>query len=150
MNPAKIVVDSLSNLHTNTLSMFPKSMIDKDERREIEEQSNKVFKEIQNGNLDFITDALTAHTIILNNISSVCHNKARNGSYFREFTELSIKASDQLRKSGLALAQIKNVILNIENLTIQQQNYLLQLNATGQKLCSCNPIPEVENAKKVL
>ena len=150
MNPAKMVVDSLSDLHTNNISMYSKSMIDKDERTIIEDESNEIFEQIREGNLDFISDALSAHTIILNNIASVCHKKAKNGNYFREFTELSIKASDQLRKSGLALAQIKNVILNIENLTIQQQTNLLQLNQAGQSLCNCNPIPEVADVKKVV
>lgn len=150
MNPTKMVVDSLSALHTNNISMQSKSMIDREERDTIENESNEIFEEIRKGNLDFITDALAAHTIILNNIASVCHKKAKGGNYFREFTELSIKASDQLRKSGLALAQIKNVILNIENLSIQQQTNLLQLNQAGQSLCNCNPIPEVADVKKVV
>ena len=150
MNPAKMVADSLSDLNRNNLSIQSKSMIDKDERTIIEGESNEIFEQVRQGNLDFITDALAAHTIILNNIASVCHKKAKGGNYFREFTELSIKASDQLRKSGLALAQIKNVILNIENLTIQQQTNLLQLNQAGQELCKCNPIPEVVDVKKVV
>ena len=150
MNPTKMVVDSLSALHTNNISMQSKSMIDKEERDTIEDESNEIFQEIRKGNLDFIVDVLSAHTIILNNISAVCHKKAKNSGHFKEFTELSIKASDQLRKSGLALAQIKNVILNIENLTIQQQTNLLQLNQAGQKLCNCNPIPEVADVTKVV
>lgn len=127
MNPAKMVADSLSDLHINNYSMTKKSMIDKDEREQIETESQSIFEEIRGGHLDFITDALAAHTIILNNIAAVCHRKAKGSEYFKEYTELSIRASDQLRKSGLALAQIKNVILNIENLTIQQQNNLLHL-----------------------
>ena len=150
MNPAKMVADSLSDLNRNNLSMQAKSMIDKDERTIIEGESNEIFEQVREGNLDFICDALSAHTIILNSIASVCHKKAKNGNYFREFTELSIKASDQLRKSGLALAQIKNVILNIENLSIQQQTNLLQLNQAGQKMCDCNPIAELANVKKVV
>ena len=150
MNPAKMVADTLSNLHINHYSMNKQSLIKKEEYDEIENQSNTIFEEIRNGQLDFITDALAAHTIILNNITTVCHNKAKRSDYFKEYTELSIKASDQLRKSGLALAQIKNVILNIENLTIQQQNNLLQLNETGQKLCNTSPMPEVSNAKELV
>ena len=150
MNPAKMVADTLSNLHINTYSMTQKSMIDKDEREQIETESQSIFEEIRDGHLDFITDALAAHTIILNNIAAVCHRKSKSGEHFREYTELSIKASDQLRKSGLALAQIKNVILNIENLTIQQQNNLLQLNEARQKLCNTSPIPEVADVKKVV
>ncbi len=150
MNPAQMVVDGISNLHTNNLTMYPEAGLDKDERIVVEDESNAIFEKIRDGNLDFITDSLAAHTIILNNIASVCHRKAKSGSYFREFTELSIKASDQLRKSGLALAQIKNVILNIENITLQQQNNLIQLNEAGQKLCKSNPIPEVIHGKKVV
>ena len=150
MNPAKMVADSLSNLHVNHYSMTKNSLIDKDENRQIETESQAIFEEIRNGHLDFITDALAAHAIILNNIASVCHRKARSSDYFKEYTELSIKASDQLRKSGLALAQIKNVILNIENLTIQQQNNLLQLNGAEKKLCNTSPIPEVNNAKELV
>ena len=127
MNPARMVADTLSNLHINTYSMTKKSMIDKDEYSRIEDESCIIFEDIRKGHLDFITDALAAHTIILNNIVAVCHKKARNSEYFKEYTELSIKASDQLRKSGLALAQIKNVIINIENLTLQQNN-LIQVN----------------------
>ena len=150
MNPAKMVADSLSDLYVNNLSLNSKSMLSKEDRETIEDESNDVFEQIRKGNLNFITDALSAHTIILNNISAVCHRKAKTGGHFKEFTELSIKASDQLRKSGLALAQIKNVILNIENLTIQQQTNLLQLNQAGQSLCNCNPIPEVADVKKVV
>ena len=150
MNPVRMVADSLSNLHMNQYSMTKKSMIDQEERERIEKESQAVFDDIRNGHLDFITDALAAHAIVLNNISAVCHRKARGGEHFREYTELSIKASDQLRKTGLALAQIKNVILNIENLTIQQQNNLLQLNEAGQKLCNTSPIPEVADVKKVV
>ena len=150
MNPALLVANSISDLNSNKLTMYPKPGLDKDERAIVEDEANALFEKIREGNLDFITDALTAHVIILNNIASVCHKKAKGGDYFREFTELSIKASEQLRKSGLALAQIKNVILNIENLTIQQQNNLLQLNQAGQELCNCHPIPEVADVKKVL
>lgn len=150
MNPAQMVADTISNLNTNNVSMYPKPGLDKDERVVVEDESKLIFEEIRNGNLNFITDALAAHVIILNNITAVCNKKAKSGDYFKEFIELSMKASDQLRKSGLALAQIKNVIINIENLTIQQQNNLLQLNAAGQKLCKTNPIPEVTDGKKVV
>ena len=148
MNPARMVADSLSNLYISSYSMTKSSMINKDERGQIETESQAIFEEIRNGHLDFITDALAAHAIILNNIAAVCHRKARSSDHFREYTELSIKASDQLRKSGLALAQIKNVILNIENLTIQQQNNLLQLNDAGQK--PCNTTPEITDVEKVV
>ena len=150
MNPAKMVADTLSDLHTSQYSMTKGSMINKDEREQIEAESQSIFEEIRNGHLDFITDALAAHTIILNNISAVCHRKAKSSDHFREYTELSIKASDQLRKSGLALAQIKNVILNIESLTIQQQNNLLQFNEAGQKLCDTSLVPEVADVKKMV
>jgi len=150
MNPAQMVADSLSDLHVTQYSMTKCSMIKKDERELIESESQSIFEEVRSGHLDFITDALAAHAIILNNIVTVCHRKARNSEYFKEYTELSIKASDQLRKSGLALAQIKNVILNIENLTIQQQNNLLQLNASGQKPCNASPIPEVADVKEMV
>lgn len=149
MNPAQMVADNLSYLHTNNISMFAKPLIDSDGRVAIENESNTIFDEIRSGKLDFITDTIAAHTIILSNITTVCHKKAKSGDYFREFTELSIKASDQLRKSGLALAQIKNVILNIENMTIQQQNNLMLLNQSA-KPCDTNPIPEVADVKKVV
>ena len=129
LNPAQVVADSISNLHTNNLTNFPKAGLNKDERIEIIEECATLFNEINNSNLDFITDTLASHVIILNNVVATCHRKAKNGTYFKEFTELSIKASDQLRKSGLALAQIKNVIINIENLNLQQNN-LIQLNTS--------------------
>lgn len=151
MDPAKMAVDAISNLHSNNVSMYPKPGLSKEERVEVEDQSNKVFEEIRKGNLDFIVDTMSSHIIILSNITAVCNRKAKSGDYFKEFTELSLKASDQLRKSGLALAQIKKVIVNIENnLTIQQQNNLLQLNQVGQDLCNCNPIPELTDVKKVV
>lgn len=141
MNPAKMVADTLNSLYINHYSKITKSTINEDEHAIIENESNAIFEEIRNKNLDFITDALAAHIIILNNITAVCHNKAKNSEYFKEYAELSIKASDQLRKSGLALAQIKNVILNIENLTIQQRNKLLKLNENGQKCCNIRGCP---------
>jgi hypothetical protein len=128
LNPAQVVADSISNLHTNNLTTFPKAGLSKDERIEVIEECATLFNEIKNSNLDFITDTLASHVIILNNVVSTCHKKSKSGTYFREYTELSIKASDQLRKSGLALAQIKNVIINIENLNFQQNNHI-QLNA---------------------
>ncbi len=106
---------------------MPTAGLDKEGKEQIESESQELFAEIRDGNLDFVTDALAAHIIILNNIVAVCHRKA-SGDYFREYTALSVKAADQLRKSGLALAQIKNVIIHIENLTLQQNN-LLQINA---------------------
>ncbi len=128
INPAQMVADSLSNLHTNNMTTFPKAGLSKDEKTEVAEECINLFSEIRNSNLDFVTDTLASHVIILNNVVAACHRKSKNGTHFREFTELSIKAADQLRKSGLALAQIKNVIINIENLHLQQNN-LIQLNA---------------------
>ncbi len=128
MNPSKMVADNLSNLHTNTFTNIPKSFIDNEGREEIEKESELLFSEVRKGKLDFITDMLASHAIILDNISYVCHKKAKKGTHFTELTELAIKSTDQLRKTGLALAQIKNVIVNIENLHIQQNN-LIQLNA---------------------
>jgi len=130
LNPAQTVADSLSHLHTNNITSFPTPGLKKEEREIVENDCLILFSEIRDGNLDFVTDTLSSHIIILNNVAAVCHRKAKSGGYFREFTELSIKAADQLRKSGLALAQIKNVIVNIENLTLQQNN-LIQLH-TGQ------------------
>ncbi len=127
LNPAQTVVDSLSNLYTNNITSFPTSGLKKEEREIVENECHTLFNEIRNGNLDFVTDTLSSHIIILNNVAAVCHRKSKSGNHFREYTELSIKAADQLRKSGMALAQIKNVIINIENLTLQQNN-LLQLN----------------------
>ncbi len=149
MNSAQMVADSLSSLHTNNLTMFPKAGLNKEERAIVEEESNAIFNEIRSGKLDFVTDTIAAHTIILSNITTVCLEKAKSGGYFKEYTELSIKASDQLRKSGLALAQIKNAIINIENLTIQQQNNIVLLNQE-EKTFDTNPIPEVVNVKKVV
>ena len=150
MNPVRMVADSLSNLHMNQYSMTKKSMIDQEKRERIEKESQAVFDDIRNGHLDFITDALAAHAIVLNNISAVCHRKARGGEHFREYTELSIKASDQLRKTGLALAQIKNVILNIENLTIQQQNNLLHVSETGTRPRDGRSPQEVAHVENVV
>ncbi len=142
LNPAQTVADSLSDLHTSSLTTFPKAGLSKEEKALVEEECHILFDKVRNGNLDFITDSLAAHVIILNNISAVCHRKSKSGTYFKEFTELSIKASDQLRKSGFVLAKIKNVILNIENLTLQQNN-LLQLN-TGK------PTQEVAHGKTMV
>ena len=129
LNPAQVVADSISNLHTNNLTNFPKAGLNKDERIEVIEECTTLFSKIKNSNLDFIIETLASHVIILNNVVATCHRKAKSGTHFKEFTELSIKASDQLRKSGLALAQIKNVIINIENLNLQQNN-LIQLNTS--------------------
>lgn len=150
VNPAQMVSNAISELHTNKITMFPKPGLDKEERLAVENDSKIIFEEVRSGKLDFVTDTLAAHIIILGNISTVCHKKASSSDHFIGFTELSIKASDQLRKSGLALAQIKNVILNIENLTIQQhQNNILQLDQ-ATKPCDTNPIPESANVKKVV
>jgi len=128
LNPAQVVADSISDLHTNNLTTFPKAGLSKDEKAEVADECITLFSEIRNSNLDFVTDTLASHVIILNNVVATCHRKSMNGTHFQEFSELSIKAADQLRKSGLALAQIKNVIINIENLNLQQNN-LIQLNA---------------------
>ena len=135
MNPAQTLADTLSSLYTNNISMTPRPGLNKEEREAVMEESKKIYSEIKQGNLDFVTDTLSTHIILLNNVVAVCHRKAKSGDYFKEFTELSIKASDQLRKSALALAQIKNVIVSIENLTLQQNNYI-QLNQqqTSQKV----------------
>ena len=132
LNPAQAVADSISNLHTNNLTSFPKPGLSKEEKAEVAEECINLFSEIRNSNLDFVTDTLASHVIILNNVVAACHRKSKNGTHFQEFTELSIKAADQLRKSGLALAQIKNVIINIENLNLQQNN-LVQLNTRQSK-----------------
>jgi hypothetical protein len=146
LNPAEMVANTLSDIHINKMGIMPKAGLDKDGKQTVENDCLLLYNEIRNGNLDFVTDALASHVIILNNIVAVCHRKASSGSYFKEFTELSIKATDQLRKSGLALAQIKNVIINIENLTLQQNN-LLQLN-TGQQIPK--PTQEVIYGKTVV
>ena len=133
LNPAQMVADGISNIHTNNVGMYPSAGLDKDGRIEVEEQSNELFQKVREGDLDFITDSLTAHAIMLTNISTTCYKKARTGDYFKEYSELSIKASDQLRKTGLALAQIKNVTFNITNLSIQQENNV-QLNQERQEV----------------
>jgi hypothetical protein len=127
MNPSQTLADSLSNLYTNNVTITPRAGLDKEQRDTVMQESKDIFTDIRNGNLDFVTDTLTTQIILLNNITAVCHKKAKGSGYFKEFTELSVKATDQLRKSALALAQIKNVIVNIENLTLQQNNYI-QLN----------------------
>ncbi len=142
LNPAQVVADSISNLHTNNLTTFPKAGLSKDEKTEVAKECISLFSEIRNSNLDFVTDTLVSHVIILNNVVATCHRKSKNGTHFQEFTELSIKAADQLRKSGLALAQIKNVIINIENLNLQQNN-LVQLNTE-------KPIQEVTYGKTMV
>lgn len=133
LNPARTVADGLANIHTNNIGMHPKSGLDADGRIEVEKQSNELFEKVREGDLDFITDTLTAHAIMLTNISTTCYKKARTSDYFKEYSELSIKASDQLRKTGLALAQIKNVTFNITNLSIQQENNV-QLNQERQEV----------------
>ena len=130
LNVARVTADSLSSLYTNNITMTPTAGLSKEAREAVEEECAELFNEIRDGNLDFVTDTLASHVIILNNVAAVCHRKSKNGNHFTEYAELSMKASDQLRKSGLALAQIKNVIVNIENLTLQQNN-LIQLN-TGK------------------
>ena len=136
MNPAQMLSDSLSSIHTNKMGIMPRAGLDKKEKEQIESEGQELFAEIRDGNLDFVTDALAAHIIILNNIVAVCHRKA-GGDYFREYTALSVKAADQLRKSGLALAQIKNVIIHIDKFIIQ--NNLLQIEESQKesKRISC-------------
>jgi len=149
LNPAKMVADSISNIHTNNIGICPKSGLNKNEHVEVEKQCDELFDKVRAGDLDFITDALTAHSIILNNISTICLKKAKSGDYFKEYTELSIKATDQLRKTGLALAQIKNVIQNISHLSttlsIQQQNNL-RLTQAREEL---EEVKELLNVKKL-
>ncbi len=127
MNPAQVLAESLSDLYTNNVTMSPRPGLSKEQREMVREESEEIYSKIREGHLDFVTDTLASHIILLNNVVAVCHRKAKGSGYFKEFTELSIKATDQLRKSALALAQIKNVIVNIENLTLQQNNYV-QLN----------------------
>jgi len=127
MNPAQILANSLSDLYTNNISITPKAGLNQEQRESVIQESEAIYDEIREGQLDFVTDTLASHIILLNNVVAVCHRKAKGSGYFKEFTELSIKATDQLRKSALALAQIKNVIVTIENLTLQQNNYM-QLN----------------------
>ena len=127
INPVQTLANSLSNLYSSRLTTIPRPGLDSEQRAELIKKSEKLYREIRSGNLDFVTDTLSSHIILLNNVISVCHGKAKSSGYFREYTELSVKATDQLRKSALALAQIKNVIIGIENLTLQQNNYI-QLN----------------------
>ncbi len=124
MNPSQMVADNLSNIHTNHITMMPTPGLKKEQREVVEAESKQLFEDVRSGNLDFITDILAAHAIILDNIFYVCHKKASKGNHFTELNTLALKASDQLRKTGLALAQIKNVILNIENLSFQQNNLI--------------------------
>lgn len=124
MNPAQSLANSLSDLHSSTLTSFPKAGLNQEQKETVIQECKDIYNQIRAGHLDFVTDTLISHIILLNNVATVCHRKAKGGGYFKEFTELSIKATDQLRKSALALAQIKNVIVNIENLTLQQNNYV--------------------------
>jgi hypothetical protein len=142
MNPAQSLADSLSDLYANKLTTIPKPGLNKEQHETVMQESKDIYSEIQNGHLNFVTDTLASHIILLNNVVTVCHRKAKGSGYFKEFTELSINATDQLRKSALALAQIKNVIVNIENVTLQQNNYV-QLN---QQQTS----PEVIDGKTVV
>ncbi len=132
MNPAHMVADSISNLHTNNMTMTPTAGLNKEARAIVEKECAELFDEIRDGNLDFITDTLASHAIILNNVMAVCYRKSKNGNHFQGYAELSLKAADQLSKTGLTLAKIKNVIVTIENLTLQQNN-LLQLNIGQDK-----------------
>jgi hypothetical protein len=142
MNPAQVLAESLTDLYTSNLTMNPRPGLNQEQRETVKQESEEVYSEIQEGNLDFVTDTLASHIILLNNVVAVCHRKAKGSGYFKEFTELSIKATDQLRKSALALAQIKNVIVNIESVTLQQNNYM-QLNQQQSS-------PEVIDAKTVV
>ena len=142
MNPAQTLAESLSDLYTNNIGITPRAGLDKEQKETVKQECQLIYDEIRNGHLDFVTDTLASHIILLNNVVTVCHRKAKGSGYFKEFTELSIKATDQLRKSALALAQIKNVIVNIENVTLQQNNYV-QLNQQQSS-------PEVIDAKTVV
>ncbi len=139
-----MATDSISQLNSRKQGYVHIGLTDA-ERTELTEGASNIFKDVQDGKLDFVTDALASHTMILNSIVEVNLKKATGSDYAREYTQLAIKAMEQARKSGVALAQIKNVILNIENLTIQQNN-LIQINTGNES----SPIPTPKVVESVV
>lgn len=144
LNTAQMTADSISDLYARKSSMSMAYIgLDENTRDEINEELQKLFQDVSKGNLDFVTDTLSSHTMILNNIMKVSLQKANGSDYAREYMQISIKAMEQARKTGVALAQIKNVVLNIENLIIQQNN-LVQINS-ADKSKSVSKAVEIKN-----
>ncbi len=144
LDPAQMTADSISDLHARKSSMSMTYIgLDEKVREEITEEAQKLFQDVSKGDLDFVTNTLSSHTMILNNIMKVSLQKANGSDYAREYMQISIKAMEQARKTGVALAQIKNVVLNIENLIIQQNN-LVQINSTN-KSKSVTKAVEIKN-----
>ena len=127
LDPASMTAESISNLNARKSSMsMVHTGLDTKNREEIIDEAQKLFQDVESGNLEFVTKTLSSHTMILNNIVKVCLEKANTSSYPLQYMQLSMRAMEQARKTGVAMAQVKNTILNIENLIIIQNNLVLE------------------------